>query len=238
MPRNFMVFLAFLLSFVSSASAQSSARLPGGHWSISVPQGWRVVDEATLESVNRRVSSMGIQAGEKVQYVMMLVSTDREGCFALLQWQAALPAGASFDAFAKGITKGMDAGAKAIRESNSDQIASASFDSPVIDRQRQRLYIPGLTASPDGGTIKFISSPVPGSGETITFHGYSPSAKFDQNKPALVALADSFAFDPGYAYTFGTKGGGGYDYRRTLYVGLIGGAIGLVVWVVRKIAGR
>jgi hypothetical protein len=237
MTRALTAFLAFAFLLISDVHAQTTARLPDGHWSITVPQGWKVVDDATLEGVNQRVSGVSVPGG-KVQYVMMLVSTDRDGCYALLQWGGSLPAGASFDAFAKGLMSGMDQGLSAVREAMPDQIASAAFDSPLIDRERQRIYIPGMTAGPDGGTIRFISSPRPGSGETITVHGYSPSDRFDQNKPTLIAIADSFAFDQGYTYPFAKPKPQGFDFAQVGIAGVLGGIAGVVIWGVRKLKGR
>jgi hypothetical protein len=237
MNRTLIALIAVLLMLTPCARAQTTYRPPGGHWSITVPAGWKVADDKRLQEINDTVAGMHrVTMTERIQYVVMLVPAKTDGKYALVQWSTGQPAGASFDSFVKGTTKGMNMGAQKARNALPDQIAGMSFDAPVVDRERQRLYLPATINAQTGENIRCISCPRPGVGETLTVHCYSTESHFDQNRPELIGIIDSFTYDPGSEYTFSSFGG--FSFPQAGIAGLLGGLGGLVIWGVRRFTGR
>jgi len=229
--------LVLVLLAAPAAPAQTTARLPGGTWSITVPEGWEVGDAQKLKLLNDAVAGVRIAGvSEPIKYVMVLSPKEPDGCYAIVQWGSAPPAGGTFDGYVKGLTAGLSAGARNAREAMPDQIASASFDEPIIDRKRHRVYLPGETRAPSGDSLKLVTCPMVGCYEVITVHVYAPAPDFAGRRSTLMTIPDSFAFDAGYEYEFAASAG--LNFGRIGTAGLVGAGIGGLAWLLRKIARR
>ncbi len=237
MKRVLAAIMMLCVCVVPQAIAQTTARLPGGHWSFTLPANWKLVDETTLERVNRETAGVKIVGvNGPIQYVMMAASQEGDGCFMLVQWSASPPPNGTFDNYAKGVTKGVGQGVDAVKGSVGDRLSDLAVSDPEVDRQRERVYLTGQVTAPGAGAVKYLTCPILGSGETITLHIYAPAASYEQHRAAFRQIADSFAFDPGAEYKFAKAQG--FDFGQIGLATLLGALAGGGVWTARKLTGR
>ncbi|MFT3683713.1 MAG: hypothetical protein QM783_02105 [Phycisphaerales bacterium] len=237
MVRALWAIVAWAVIGVTGVIAQTTARLPGGSWSFTLPANWKIVDDATLERMNRQVQQTGVRVqGGPLQYVMMAASQEGDGCYLVVQWSAAPPANGTFDAFVKGVEQGMGKELNDVQRQMKGKVSGATLDAPEVDRERKHVILTGRMDAAGVGGMKYFTCPTLGSAETITLHLYAPEGTFESKRAQFRGIIDSFAFDAGKEYDFAASSG--FDVGRVGMMGLIGAGVGLLVWVVRKVSSR
>lgn len=245
--RKTIVFLMSLLAAVAAvpgifsapAHAQTVHHPPGADWSIAIPAGWRLGDLGTLAEINSEAQKLMARSpnAPRISYVLLLVPEQPNGQYALVQSGKALPPGVGFDEAASSIIAEIPKGLSQIKQDLGSEIADASLDRPEADQSRRRIIASMTMSGPDGAQLKTVSAFYFGAHESMTIHCYAPAADFENARPTLQAIADSFAFDPGSAYAFNPKSG----QRETKIAQAIGfltailvSAVGCAVWFIRK----
>lgn len=248
MIRHCIAILVVVLSgSIRAALAQTEFRLPKADWKITLPKGWEPLDRDQLDAVNansRAVSSEASIEGVPVSFIAGFQPKVENGCYILVQVRPSIPPGARFDSLSSAYVKAQSSSKvkSASKAMGMDPNATIYGDAPnarVISRTVS------LESGPDA--LNCISTMNIGASHLVVVHAYGPKESFDKHDPVLSSILDSFAFDPGKVYAFGTGSVTGNTRTEDVAYGLsrmLGSAVAcmlpviLVLWVVRKIRSR
>jgi hypothetical protein len=221
------VATAIVVACAAPALAQTVHRSPD-HWSITIPDGWELDTGERLAVFNQAATDLGasMHSAPSVHYVALLIPKNPDGRYILLQSQPAFPPGARLSDL-QGV---LDESSRRVQ----DELKQASVDStfaPVLDRERNRVIMTGRVEMPGKDTSGILSITNFGAANNILVHAYAPEATFAAARPALEAIADSFAFDPGHAYAFRPDG---IDWNRVLITAAVCGIAGAAFGWIRQ----
>jgi hypothetical protein len=222
-----VVVVTAVVGCAAPAFAQTVHRSPD-HWSITIPEGWELDTGERLawfnQAANDRAASM--PSAPKVTYVALLVPKNPDGRYVLLQTQPSLPSGARLS----DLRRVIDETTRRVQNEINQSTTLDTTLAPTLDRERARVITVGRVAMPGEDASGLLSITNFGAAGNILVHAYAPEVTFVAARPALQAIADSFAFDPGHAYQFRSDG---MDWKQPLIMaaafGIFGGVIGAIM---------
>lgn len=223
-PWLLAAFTLMLAGAAWAAQGPQAFRLPGAHWSLAVPEGWKVSSAEQLEAVNAEAREKLGAAGP--HFAAMLVPEAQLGPYALIQLGAQPLRGATYEDLERAFdAETLDKSLEKVRKSLGTEVSESRLGKGVLDRARNRvtmdLSLKGEDLDLRGRTFTML-----GAEGAVNVHCYAPAQTFEAHAGTFEALASSVMFDPGaefIAAPAGSKGGGG------LSPGVIGGVIGAIV---------
>ena len=216
------VAAAVVVACAAPALAQTVHRSPD-HWSITIPDGWELDTGERLAAFNQAATDLAatMQGAPAVKYTALLIPKQPDGRYILLQTQPGFPPGARLS----DLQAVLDESSRRVQ----GELKQASVDStfaPVLDRERSRVIMTGRVVVPGQDPSGMLSITNFGVANNVLVHAYAPETAFAAARPALEAIADSFAFDPGHAYEFRPDG---IDWKRVFITAAVCGVEGELV---------
>lgn len=200
------ILIVVLPCFPHAAIAQTEFRLPGADWKITLPKGWEVVPAEDLVEINaqaRQAASDSSLEDVPVNFAAAFRPTVDDGSYMLVQLKPAPPAGARFDSLSSVFVKEQqDPKLQAVmREMGMDTQGQIYGDAP-----NARIIYRTQSLSSDADAVCCISHTNFGASSMVILLAYGLKQDFEtKHDPVLTSILDSFAFDPGKVYAFGTK---------------------------------
>lgn len=234
-----MLLLAIGSVLAVSASARGEEfREKDRRFSLQLPPGWGTIPKDALERANALANRASV--GVTIHYVagfQVLGQPPMNYPYVLVQPLPMPREANSYEDIEKALAKEFNAEVKQAVVKNTEQtfrglVDNLAIGSPVLDRAKNRVVLRLEMNAPGLGKIQGLSIGSLGSKEIVFLHCYAVADEFKQHLPTFEALADSFTFDTGYAFTpgqgttvLGNVTGG------AVRGGLIGGVIGALVGV-------
>lgn len=196
-----LALLLFLLTFSRNAIAQTEFRLSGADWKITLPKGWQQIPAEEMLQLNAeaRQASEAANAKRVISYAAGFRPSPPDGSYFLVQYMPAPPAGARFDSISANL-------AEVLRKSSQTFKANPFETTPTIygDATGSRILVHNTGRGTGEHIVNNISFWNLGSTNLVILHTYAPKADFARFEPTLSAIIDSFTFDPGKVYAYGT----------------------------------
>lgn len=198
-------------------------RVPGHHWSITLPEGWSVAPAEMTEAVNAEVISR--MPTQNVRYVAALVPDAKDGPYVMIQTLPLPPEGADYEQIERSFDAStMDHTRESVKRSMGDMLTDFTMDRPVLDRATNRFIMSNAITGSDGKILRNTSMGMLGEEAIVMIHFYASEDIFAARAPEFVAITEGFRHDPGHEFV--SKTAGGMDWAKVLRQGAIGGLIG------------
>lgn len=219
---TWLALIAASLACTAAALGQIVFRSPD-HWSITLPDDWEADTAERLAAFNQAAAELGasMHTTPSVRYVALLMPKKPDGRYILLQTQPPIPAGARLSDLQQVIDEATRTAERTLRESAALETSLA----PTLDRERARVITTGRVAVPGQDPSGLVSITNFGKSGNVLVHAYAPEPDFPAAKPALLAVADTFAFDNGHAYEFRPDG---INWNRVFITAAVCGIAGAV----------
>ena len=197
------------------------------HFSLTIPQGWVRLDPLLLAGINDTVRQR--MPGSKIHYQEGFQPVNQKfgTCpHILLEVQRHASPGLSYDDIEKGYAKALRSSVKQVEGAFRDVVKDLSVGDIILDRSTNRI-LARLEVAADAGKVQGLSIGFLGADGVVWLHGYARQEQFQKALPTFHAIADSFRYDPGFAFvpTRARSGAFGTDVGGALGGGLIGAVV-------------
>src|SRR5262245_56560230 len=194
-----------LCGAVARADREYAEHHPRHGWNVAIPPGWTEAEASFVESANAMVRERMPTAN--VRYTGGFV---REGAAAgaypyiLLQFTPMLMEGLTYEKFAQDIgAMDMKHVASQIKGSMADVLAAVTVNTPVMDREHNRLILRsvlGGVGGVGGEEVSGFSVSYLAQDGLVQLHAYAKKDSGEDPAVLLQPFLDSFRFDPGCAF--------------------------------------
>jgi hypothetical protein len=217
-----------LALFAGTALAGDVAYRSRHHFSFRVPEGWQRMEQDTLrEAAGLTASVLGMKVPS---YEAAFERTDAETPFeypyVLVQFVEGSTSGAYRDLEEK-LMEGVEEVDAEHGAKLGEILGEHSYDRPVVDRQKNRVWMSMRANTPDAGPVRGIMALHLGRRGVAQLTLYTLEENAAEGRRELEAMSDTVRFDDGHAFE-----DAGF-FSGWVGKGVIGGLIGLAIGLAR-----
>ncbi len=217
-----VVVAACIAAATGSVCAQEIVRLPGGNWTLTLPEGWAWASGNSLNDLNKSTAKVFRNlTANAPNYVMGALKDSERPLFLLVQEGRALPADATFRQVDRAFTKdAVDEISSRIEKAYSDvtmRVVSSSADetAKTLTLVSELMGVDGILTVTS--TMHFSKDRV------VTLHTYAPVDAPEVDLAELRGIHAGLVIDPGQSYEFRA------GRSNSVAIGAIAGGIGAAV---------
>lgn len=240
--RSFHLLVIALACLQTAALSAATVDEVARGFSIDLPRGWLTIPKETLDNysdmmavrsggkVNERYQH-GYQRGFNGQWLIhpyVLVQVKETGRVPDGQLRQMKP-------FHAGVERGLNKAA----ENLSGLLSGAALGETLYDATNHCIWMHFSAEVAGIGPIKAVTCGFLTEKGVIFFHCYAKAAEFDALLPAFQQLLASVKIAENLKYKSRLGDAAGFDFskilRSTIIGGVVGGLVGLVVWLAKKL---
>jgi hypothetical protein len=225
--------LAGLAVIAAAAAAWAGTHIDEGRgFSFEVPADWEPMPADQLDAINARVESAYRGSRLVAGYVRAIKDRANAPYFVVQVTETDL-AGLDYDEVAEKLD--IDAtreSADRAQVTSANTIARMRMRRAALDRDNNRFVFQGPAGAPPMANLVRSSVGFLANDGVVTLHCYAKAKDAESVRPVFDAVIASFQFEDGFEYHAGTAS---MTFFGVVWrVALIGGAIALLVWLVKE----
>lgn len=231
MPRSIFA-TALVIALAVSQALGETFRDDARHFQVDLPMGWSVMSPQELGEFNANArQSMPNQKIEYIAGFRLAKSAPGTYPYVLVQLLPGKVRGATYEDLERSLAKEVG-NIKSVESTLGDQVKNMNVGDVFLERSRNRIVM-RISMDVNGvGRVLVHSVGHIGADHLVLLHGYASERSFEEFLPTAHAFAESFRFDSGHTFV---PGRGGFDWNRTVLMGVLGGVVGGIFALVRYV---
>jgi hypothetical protein len=193
------------LLFAASANCAESYHDSYLHFSLQLPDGWTTMSPDALARINETVRRRMPRA--RVSYdAGFQPKGEAPGSYPyiVVQWHSQKTAGRSLEDIESDLSRGFARAAKRVEGRARDVAKNFTVGDIAVDPSKNRIIMRVEMDVSGVGKVQGLSVGTIGAEGIVYLHCYARESDFERDLPAFDSIADSFQYDPGFAFTPGT----------------------------------